>query len=475
MARKRKNASLKKQNLHRKILAHACVLNISTVADYQQWCRENGYSSSLNKTSNQKWAEIQTHRKVQFDRQLKKHNKEKNLRYKIQSIYAGDLKLKDIENEVLKHIYRGVKVRKRSEVLRKYLLFLESTSKLLTRSETTRACVALAQKQHLWVRDFSDWKPTTHNVERQLSSLARHLFAVYDVPTFMDQAWLSGSRIQQSWFVHIGAGGNIRRAQKLPVPLTKKMAHFFIESPAGYSINAAFRYSQIKSLGGSLKLLDAINGTRLIHDFTDNEFWLSVIRFFIDNPMLDYAHVNPIVDYIWNEKYTPRIEFIARGEAREIAPAQPNFTMRGRTPATLLRNVQAWHRQLNAEAKGGNLQWQRSRYNDFEFVEGDDFERNMKTWRIRELLSSKELHAEGRQQKHCVASYAHSCAKGNSSIWTMDLHNREGIKKHLTIEIDLRHKRVCQIRGKENRMATVSEMKVIRRWAQNEGISVTNY
>ena len=357
----------------------------------------------------------------------------------------------------------------------KYLLFLDRNSKLLSDPDTTRACVALATTKHLWLRDVFIWEPESHNINRQFSSLARHLFAKYEVPAFLNEAWLQGSPVQQSWFVHIGAGENIRTARKLPVFLTKKMAHHFMQAPATLSINATFRFAQVKALGGPVELSQALNETRLVRSFKDDEFWLSVIRFFIDNPMLDYAHVNPIVDYIWNEKYTPLVEFIARGEAREIGPAQPNFTMRGRTPDTLLRNVAAWHRQLGAEARSENLQWQRSVYCDFKFEEGDDYESNMKTWTIRELVSSKELHAEGRQQKHCVASYAHSCAKRNSSIWTMDLKNRDGLKKKVTIEIDLRHKRICQIRGKENRLPTDMELKVIGRWASSEGLSVKSY
>ena len=124
MARRRKYESPKKQNLHRKILAHAYVLNLSTIADYQHWCRQNGYSSSLNKTPKQKWAEIQKHRKTQFDRQLKRHNKEKNLRYQIQSIFDGKIKLKDIESDTLKHIYRALNANKKQALLLKYLLFL---------------------------------------------------------------------------------------------------------------------------------------------------------------------------------------------------------------------------------------------------------------------------------------------------------------------------------------------------------------
>ncbi len=474
MAQRRKNLSVKKQELQRQILTHAFVLNLRTIVDYQDWCREHGYSSSLNKTANQKIAEVQTFKKVESEKQLKKHNKEKNQTHQIQAIYEGKLKLKDIDNDVLANIFTGFKKSKDRKHLLKCLYLLERKTKLLTTAETTRGCIALTRHKHLWLRDINDWAPTSHNVFRQFSALSRYLLSHYQIPTFLDQVWYTGKTIEQCWFIHLGKGKNIRTARKLPIEVTKKMAHLFLQAPADSNINSAFRYAQIKSAGGSNELVRAINGTRLARTFKDDEFWQSVIRFFINNPMLDYTHVNPIVDYIWNERYVPRVEFIARGEAREIGPAQPNFSMRGRSVATLLRNVALWHRQLGIEAKSKNLQWQRSTFDDYKFIEGEEGRKNMKIWTIRELVSSRELHAEGRQQKHCVASYAHSCSKGISSIWTMDVQNYESHQKKVTIEIDLKYKTICQIRGKENRLATDIEMSVINRWAMKENLKVRN-
>ena len=57
-------------------------------------------------------------------------------------------------------------------------------------------------------------------------------------PPFMDHAWLGngagyvGDELCQQWFVHIGTGNNIRKADGLPFPLTKLMAHHFLQAPA---------------------------------------------------------------------------------------------------------------------------------------------------------------------------------------------------------------------------------------------------
>ena len=117
--------------------------------------------------------------------------------------------------------------------------------------------------------------------------------------------------------------------------------------------------------------------------------------------MLDVSHVNPIIDYIWHQKYENRRVFVERGVAREIEPAQPNFSMRGRTPETLLRQVEEWHGQLGREAKGKELEWTPSQIGEFHLLEGNEQMHNMKFWSIRELLSSDELIDEGQALQHC--------------------------------------------------------------------------
>jgi hypothetical protein len=322
---------------------------------------------------------------------------------------------------------------------------------------------------------MEQWAPRSHNADRQFSSLARHLWAVYDVPLFMDRAWLQGDAIQQAWFQHIGEGKNIRSADGLPIPLTKKMAHHFMGAPASYSIEAALRFGQVMALGGDHRLANALQETRLVREFRNDDFWLSVIRFFVRNPMLDLVHVQPIVDYLWNQRYEPRVVFIERGVAQELGPEQPNLSMHGRTVATLLRAVNEWHRRLGRKITGGPFQWRKSSVSDFKFIEGTEESHNMKVWRIRELLSSQELVTEGRRMRHCVASYANSCYRGLCSIWSMEVETEEGVAPLLTIEVNHQQNEICQVRGKHNRLSTEKERDVLRHWALQEGLNAGTY
>lgn len=393
----------------------------------------------------------------------------------ITQIHRGAVAHGDRDNPVAREILAGIERASDRDALLESLRFVEAKSKLLKSPVHVRGVIELTRNATDWVRPLEQWVVKSHNPHRQFSSLARHLWAVYDVPLFMDRAWLDGNLVQQQWFRHIGAGGNIRTAEGLPVPLTKKMAHCFLDAPDDYSIEAAFRYGQVLALGGDRRLSDALRETRMVADFRDDEFWLSVIGFFVRNPMLDPVHIGPIVDYISNQRYEPRVVFIDRGVAQEVGPEQPNFSMRGRTVASLLNSVAEWHRRLGREVAGGRLQWRKSGFQDFKFVEGSKKAKNMKIWTIRELLSSQELTTEGQRMHHCVASYANSCHRGKCSIWSMDLETDEGVEPLLTIEVNHACKELRQARGKYNRRPEEKEKDVLRRWALREGLTIASY
>lgn len=406
---------------------------------------------------------------------LAKSKKTRDVKKLINKIYDEDIQENELDTGLSKIFYSGFSETKYRNTLYKYLLYVEAHSKLLKSELYAQGLIALARNSNDWLRSFDSWDVPSYNPDSQFSSIARHLWAEYDVPVFMDDAWLSDNPIYQEWFRHIGKGQNIRTAPDLPFPLTKSMAHYFLLTPKVYSIPAALRWGQVFSLGGDQRLVDALLDTRLVRDFHDNDFWESVLRFFIRNPMLDTIHINPIIDYIWNQKYENRIVFVERGVANEIGPVQPNFSMKGRTVDSLLKAVHQWHKTLGKESKSGNFQWKKSGISEFKFIEGSKESKNMKIWSIQELLNSQELVAEGREMSHCVSSYTQSCYKGNSSIWTMNSETAEGREKHLTIEINLQTNQICQARGKRNRRPTEKEREIISRWAGEANIQMASY
>ena len=149
--------------------------------------------------------------------------------------------------------------------------------------------------------------------------------------------------------------------------------------------------------------------------------------------------------------------------------------MKGRTPASLLRQVEAWHRTL-AKTEQPKAEWPRSGIEGFEFVEGAERGGNLKVWTITELLSTKALVAEGRKMKHCVATYAHSCAQ--RCLLDLDAGSRRrsrGGPKILTVEVQNAARLICQARGKCNMLPGEKHRGILRRWAEQAGLSLARH
>lgn len=139
----------------------------------------------------------------------------------------------------------------------------------------------------------------------QFSQLARYLFARYTVPAFMDVVWFRGddeAPRQQGWFIHLGNGQNIRRAD-LPLTLSKKQTHHFLSAPKHYTAEEALRRAQALGHGGSELLADALISTCLGRSFADEAFWNTIVLFFIRLNDLDIERVGPIANYIYHHKF----------------------------------------------------------------------------------------------------------------------------------------------------------------------------
>lgn len=337
----------------------------------------------------------------------------------------------------------------------------------------------LANFHNKWLRRPSDFKIKYHNSHRQFSAFLRHLLCQYETPLFMDSAWINQKvNISQEhrWFIDVGNGKNIRKCIGLPLTLTKKMAHQFLLAPKNLSIKQAFRHSQIIGLGGNDRISKACMETHLGRRFENDDFWVSVIRFFIANPMLDPRQCGPIIDYVQAQKFDEHLTMV-EGQMVEEIP-QPGFSMSRREPEALIRNVEEWHANLNSSRRRsyGDAEWDHCIIDDFSLEEGERGKKNHKIWNIKQLLSAKQLSVEGKSMGHCVSSYAYSCSKYRTTIWSMLLSDRLGLYRNvLTVEVDFQNKHVIQAKGKYNDEPTEQQMKVLNLWAAKEELSVSRY
>jgi hypothetical protein len=476
------------------LLTHIRSLGLSCVEDYVSWCAEHGFSRRTGKHWRLRLKERAfAHRAIADARLAQKKQEVRKPEKIIERIFNGELHESDVTQPHLKAVCRAYKSAQDSRRTRvafhDLVQHVGTCSDLLSGQPVISqygyrigntfvdGLLALARHSRKWIRPVADWKPQTHNARRQFSSLARHLFAEWPVPAFLDSVWFLGNGRaavqQQGWFLHIGRGQNIRTAD-LPLPYTNRMAHHFMQAPADLTVEAALRWGQILGLGGSGRLARAIMGTWLGTSFGHDDFWITVLQFFIANPMLDLAHIGPIIDYIEQQRFVSQEVFVAPGVVERRGPVQPNFTMKGRTPASLLRQVESWHRTL-AKVQQPKAEWPPSGIPSFKFIEGGEKSCNLKVWTITELLSTKALVAEGRKMKHCVATYSHSCASGVCSIWTVEVANFEGLSKILTIEVQTATKLICQARGKCNMLPGDKHRGILRRWAEQAGLQLAKH
>lgn len=478
---------------------HLRHLGLDSAEQYKEWCVEHGFSKTLYKTGDQRHRECSVARQVRAKQVLRSKKKRSgNVLETLTGICEGRLDLENIDPPHLARLAFALK-NPRNRKLYQRRADRQSLLRLIEHLYRVRAkffddsgpvlngayprCVTylealamLARYASHWLRPVEDWKPSTHNAQRQFASLARHLLSKYDdVPRFFDSVWFGEddkvANQHRYWYIRVARGENIRRCD-LPIDYTKKMAHHFHRAPHDASIIQALRWGQVHGLGGDEPLARALFGTRLGESFDNEAFWITAIRWLIEHPMLDRQHVGPIVDYLQNQRFEPQPLDMVPGEPPARAAPQPNLTMRGRTPDALLRQVDQWHGLLRQVQACQVRRWQPSGIREFEFVEGAEHG-NRKTWTIRELIGSRALVDEGRRMKHCVASYVSSCAQGRCSIWAMEVESREGRQKSLTLEI--RNRTLCQARGKLNRLPTDKERQIFTRWTAEAGLRVASF
>ena len=156
-----------------------------------------------------------------------------------------------------------------------------------------------------------------------------------------------------------------------------------------------------------------------------------MVHFFVNHPELPLDQVGPVVDFLEQDK--------------------PEVSVKGRSCASLLRLVRAWHRELGRRAVA-EVSWARAPIRELTWLEKrradhgkegkEGNEHGDRVWSITELCTSRALALEGRAMRHCVATYLRACTNRQASIWSMQVETHRGIERALTIEVDLTRRRV---------------------------------
>lgn len=466
--------------------AHMQDLGFHRLDHYCEWCWDNGFVGNLDKSKSDLQDELEAYAEIQkkIARQASLHKRPKAF---LKAVCEGEISSDEIVRPNFKRVAEEIETSNENPEVRQSLLemlialirYKALIFEICPDDDFTpfiRGLIKLHDRKALWLQQIENWKPKSKNSERQFGELTHFLFDKYgDVPRFMERVWLRNDRSSwryRDWYVHLGRGHNLRTA-KSPVPITKKMAHYFLQAPEDYTPEQAIRFAQLKTLGADRALIDAVVATPLGRSFENETFWFSVMRFLSNAPMLDPRQVGPIYDYIHHQKFQPNEVEVAPGDWRTEPPPQPGFSMTGRDITTLLRHVEEWHIALGKQKSLPTTAYERSSYQGF----SAQVKQGEKTiyWMIRQLMNGQALQRESEAMRHCVASYHYSCSKGLCTIWSLSRsEDGKNYQRSQTIEIDSSGV-IIQCRGLANSDPSAEEWKIVTNWARQENIPISNY
>jgi len=454
---------------------HLKALGLMSLSAYKLWCVRSGFDKAHHKTEEQRQAEVQYHLESLVEERgpdISIHHNPRRTDY-IARIFRGECQnqtLSDILHRIRRMYNNLAEVPEAQQALGHLLAHVEKYGDFLRPGKghsrfgnvlTNNYLAALEQlaRHHSdWIRPVEDWRTEEVRAEEQFRSLALHLLANYDVPGCFYSAFLQGTsdeaQLQQDWFKHIALGQNIRTARHLSMRLTKRMAHMLSQAGEWLTVPQAFRSVQFQAFGGKPKW-SLLSGP-LGYITEDEPFWETVVQFLANQIFLDASYINPIVDYIRNQKYTPQRILQADGTEVEGPPPHPAFCMKGRSISKLIHEVDHWHTELSGLEDIPLETWEPSGFREFGHdVLDPELKRNIR-WTFHELTTSANLQVEGRVMSHCVGSYVKRCLSGQESVWSLraldlDAEEEKQVQEHvLTVSVENRKKTVTQYAGKYN-------------------------
>ncbi len=335
-----------------------------------------------------------------------------------------------------------------------------------------RACLRMANLCHLWHGQPEVWTAPDASPFVQFRSFVSNLFAKYPVPNFMAPVWLVDDH--EMWmidlYLHLATGRSIRQFGLLnSFRITKRMACCLMTAPDDLHPVHGLRWAQVRSLGGDERLARLLSTTTILCSATQDEtFWESVICFFVKNQPICADEVTGIVQFLFQQRFCAAQD--VAGVDGETRPLQPEFTLEGRSLMSLRRHMANWRDDLGITqppSDSSNPCWEKTAIRPFQISRSDGI------WTIDEVLTGKDLKVEGRIMRHCVASYLNSCLRHDTSIWSMKWIQAGRRQRVLTIEVAPETRTIRQAKGKHNSTPTDSGLDVLQRWAEQEGLTLS--
>jgi PcfJ-like protein len=336
------------------------------------------------------------------------------------------------------------------------------------------------------LRDVWAWRPhmKTRDAARLRLAAARYLFARYSVAEHLEQIWIDCSGLEpdeiilrKRWYIVAAGGGSLYR-EGAGAWLSRREVHAFLNPPPRLGFEAAIWQAIARSYSNDPAIVLRIARSRIAQtQRSEFGFWREVVRFFCAHPTT-VEEMDDLRDYL-----------------ADCHRRNPEFGLKGRTLASLGRQMHEWHRDLEAierieaarrradaaqaRARGqavgretaGGGSWAGAAIADWSWSPAVKDRSKREEYLVVQLRTAAGLVAETRAMHHCVASYATKCIAGHASIWSLRRRAAGNTERLLTIELD-RQYRAIQVRGYANRTLRTEERKLLERWAKARGINL---
>jgi hypothetical protein len=336
------------------------------------------------------------------------------------------------------------------------------------------------------LRDAWAWQPQmkTRDAARLRLAAARYLFARYPVAEHLEQIWIDCAGVERDeiilrkrWYI-VAAGGRSLYRAGAGAWLSRKEVHAFLNPPPGLGFEAAIWQAIARSYSNDPAIVLRIARSRIARTpRAEVGFWREVVRFFCAHP----ATVEEMDDFR---------DYLADCHGRD-----PEYSLKGRTLASLGRQMREWHRDLEAIARieaarrraeaaqarargqalareaSGDDSWPGAAIKDWSWSPAAKDRSKREEYMVIQLRTAADLVAETRAMHHCVASYAAKCIAAHASIWSLRRRAVGNTDRLLTIELDCQY-RAIQVRGFANRTPRTEERKLLERWAKARGIDL---
>lgn len=142
-------------------------------------------------------------------------------------------------------------------------------------------------------------------------------------------------------------------------------------------------------------------------------------------------------------------------------------------PRPILVNRRRWKQQQAAAQRWHRGEWKPISVPNFRIADPDQAARRI--WTITQLLTRADLIREGRTLNHCVATYHRACTEGETSIWSMRVHEGGQRWRRVTIELNPESRRIVTALGYSNRRVMRSERRIMECWAAAHRLAVASW